>query len=427
MNIGILGHGVQGRAAYEYWDRPENQLTIVIENATDYDPKGLADIDKYDLLVRAPSLRPGALVEAAGTPAILDKVTTVTNEFFRVCPTKNIIGVTGTKGKGTTSTFIAKMLEAAGKRVFLGGNIGVPPLDLLKHDIQSEDWVVLELANFQLIDLKYSPHIAVCVTVTPEHLDWHRNAEEYIEAKQQLFVHQSPDDVAIYYAKSQLSQEVASVSPAPKLPYYAAPGAYVEGDQILIDGTVVCKTDEIKILGKHNWQNICAAVTATWQITQDQAAIHTVVTSLGGLPHRLELVREFDGVAYYNDSFAATPLATVAAIEAIVQPKVLIVGGHDRGLELDALVKSLQEHRSDIRTVLLIGAAARRVADALKAKNIHSYTVVEAQTMPEIVEAARAAAQSGDAVVLSPGFASFDMFQNFEDRGDQFKAAVEAL
>jgi len=207
MKIAILGYGSQGRAAYEYW-RDGNEITICdgnskLELPTDVNTQLGADhlkgLERFDLLVRSPIVHPRAIV-AANSPDILAKVTTVTNEFLRVCPTKNVIGVTGTKGKGTTSTLIALMLEAAGHRVHLGGNIGIPPLDMLKNDIQPDDWVVLELANFQLIDLQHSPRIAVCLMVVPEHLDWHTDPAEYFAAKTQLFRWQTAEDFAIYFA-----------------------------------------------------------------------------------------------------------------------------------------------------------------------------------------------------------------------------------
>lgn len=179
MKIAILGYGEQGRAAYEYWNRNGNNITVCDQNESVELPANvdkqlgknyLHDLEIFDLIVRSPSVHPSDISDA-NSSAILDKVTTVTDEFFRVCPTKNIIGVTGTKGKGTTSTLIARMLEADGKTVHLGGNIGTPPLDMLKAGIEDKDWVVLELANFQLIDIKHSPHIAVCLMVVPEHMD----------------------------------------------------------------------------------------------------------------------------------------------------------------------------------------------------------------------------------------------------------------
>lgn len=446
MRIAILGYAGQGKAAYEYWNCDGNEVVICDKN-TDIDaPEGaktrlgddhLKNLDEFDLLVRTPILHPSKILDAnPESPDILDKVTTVTNEFLRVCPTQNIIGVTGTKGKGTTSTMIAQMLHAAGKRVHLGGNIGIAPLELLKgagaldkkvSDILPDDWVVLELANFQLIDLKYSPHIAVCLMIEAEHLDWHADMEEYIAAKQQLFIWQEPDDKAVYFEQNANSKRVAAAGKGVKISYFQEPGALVKNGTICIEDQVICATNELKLLGEHNWQNVCAAVTAVWQIEQNIPAMRKVLKSFGGLPFRIELRREVDGIKYYDDSFATASGATIAAIEAIQEKKVLILGGFDRGLSLEKLADSLKKYERDIRKVILVGAAAGRLKEMLEQKGFYNYVEESSRNMDAIVRRARDFAHQGDAVVLSPAFASFDMFKNFEDRGRQFNEAVDKL
>jgi UDP-N-acetylmuramoylalanine--D-glutamate ligase len=432
MKIAILGYGAQGRSAYEYWKSPGNEITICDGKESLDAPEDvelrlgayhLKNLDEFDLIVRSPIVHPRDIV-SANSPEILGKVTTVTNEFMQICPTKNIIGVTGTKGKGTTSTLITKMLEAAGKRVYLGGNIGISPLDLLKNDIKPSDYVVLELANFQLIDLRQSPHIGVCVMVVPEHLDWHADMAEYVAAKQQLFASQTPEDIAIYYADNANSKEVASVSPGHKIPYFTPPGATVDNDTVTIQNIVICKTDEVKLLGKHNLQNVCAAVTAVWQITQDIEAIRSVATTFTGLEHRLELVGEVAGVKYYDDSFGTTPETAAVAVEAFEQPKVLILGGSDKGATFEKLAQTVKEN--NVKKVILIGVMAPKIETALRAAG-YEHTVKGGETMDEIVKTAQSAAGPGDIVLLSTACASFDMFKNYQDRGDQFKQAVRAL
>ncbi|HVV25725.1 MAG TPA: UDP-N-acetylmuramoyl-L-alanine--D-glutamate ligase [Candidatus Saccharimonadales bacterium] len=433
MKIAILGYGAQGRAAYEYW-RVGNEITVCDGNeqvelpagaARRLGPDHLKDLDGFDLIVRSPIVHPRDVV-AANSPAILDKVTTVTNEFFRVCPSKHIIGVTGTKGKGTTSTLIANMLAADGRRVHLGGNIGIPPLDMLKDDIRPEDWVVLELANFQLIDLSYSPPVGVCLMVVAEHLDWHADEAEYVAAKSRLFERQTSDDVAIYFAENDTSRQIAAHGAGRKIPYFAPPGATAANGVIVIDGQRICSTDELKLLGKHNWQNVCAAVTAVWQVTQNIEAMRTVLTSFSGLEHRLELVRELDGVRYYDDSFGTAPETAVVAIQAFSQPKVVILGGSDKGADYGQLARVIAE--SNIRKILLIGEQAARIGTALAAAGVDSGLVMPGgHNINEIAAAARAAAQPGDVVLLSPACASFDMFKNYKDRGEQFKKAVNSL
>lgn len=435
MKIAILGYGEQGRSAFDYWAGAGNQITICDKNPAaglpentvkQLGPDHLKNLDQFDLIVRSPIVHPRDII-AANSPEILNKVTTNTNEFMRVCPSKNIIGVTGTKGKGTTSSLIAKMLQTAGKRVHLGGNIGTAPLDLLKNNILSDDWIVLELANFQLIDLKYSPVIGVCLMVSPEHQDWHKDVEEYITAKQQMFVHQTDDDVAIYYAHNTYSQHITGVSRGHKVPYMKSPGADVINGVINIDGKDICRVEELKLLGKHNWQNVCAAITAVWHITQDVGVIKSVVANFSGLPFRIELRREVSGIKFYNDSFASAPDATAAAIEAIPEKQVLIVGGYERGLDLGEMVEAIVNNQEKIKKIVIIGATADRVEENLKNKGFTNYIKTGEKDMAKIVELARGQAESGDAVVLSPSFASFDMFKNFEDRGNQFNAAVEKL
>jgi UDP-N-acetylmuramoylalanine--D-glutamate ligase len=195
----------------------------------------------------------------------------------------------------------------------------------------------------------------------------------------------------------------------------------------MIDQTVLCDVSELKLLGKHNWQNVCAAATAVWQVIQAPDAIRQVLTTFSGLPNRLEFVRELAGVRYYNDSFASDPYATEAAIAAIPGTKVVVVGGYERMLPLEQFARTVAEHSKDIRTLILIGASAERVATALQAAHFTKFKLSPAKNMGEIVAEAHAHAEDGDAVLLSPGFASFDMFQNFEDRGRQFKEAVHEL
>jgi UDP-N-acetylmuramoylalanine--D-glutamate ligase len=276
VNIAIVGFGLEGKSAYSYF-KDGNSITVCDLADIDF-PDGiktqtgsdyLKDLERFDMIVRSPSIKPEDIAKANRDQSILSKVTSCTNEFFKVSPTKNIIGVTGTKGKGTTSTLVAKMLESSGKHVHIGGNIGVPAIDLLKQNIESDDWVVLELSSFQLIDIKYSPHIAICLMVVPEHLNWHSNIEEYYEAKSQLFRYQDAEDVSIFYAQNSNSKQIASNGNGKKLPYYENPGAIIDNQFVSIDGQDICHVSELKLIGKHNWQNICAAVTAVWQVDQN--------------------------------------------------------------------------------------------------------------------------------------------------------------
>jgi UDP-N-acetylmuramoylalanine--D-glutamate ligase len=294
----------------------------------------------------------------------------------------------------------------------------------------------LELANYQLIDIKASPHIAVCLMVVPEHLDWHADEEEYVEAKQQMFIWQNSDDVAIYYEKSKRSKEIAFGGRGQKIPYYHPPGAAVTNGSISIDGKQICRTDELKLLGSHNWQNACSALTAVWQVTKNIDAIRGVLTSFTGLEHRLEFVRELDGVKYYDDSFGTTPETAIVAIQAFKEPKILILGGSDKGANYDELSKTIKEN--EVRQVILIGntthpkykASAPDIEKSLRShgfEEIYSLVKPGGPTVQDILDQARNTAKNGDVILLSTACASFDMFKNYQDRGEQFKQAVLAL
>lgn len=430
MKVAIVGYDTEGTVSYEYFKAQGAEITICDQNSEATIPEGvdaqlgekyLENLDRFDRIVRTPGLHPSKIL--AQNPDVLDKITSQTNIFFEMSPTKNIIGVTGTKGKGTTSSLLTKMLEAAGKSAYLGGNIGVPPLSFLGQ-LTGESWVVLELSSFQLIDLKYSPHIAVCLMVEPEHLDWHEDFEEYIAAKQQLFIHQNSDDVAIYYAKNENSLSVADASEGTLLPYYEKPGAIVDKYEIVIDAQHICNVHELKLLGKHNSQNACAATTAIWQLTQDVAAIKSALIHFSGLEHRLEFVREVNNIKYYDDSFGTTPETAIVAIEAFDEPKIVILGGSDKGASFDKLAKTIQQN--NVRTVITIGERGPVIAEELQRIG-YTNILQGGSTMTEIVHAAQTAAQAGDVVLLSTGCASFGLFKNYKDRGEQFKQVVQAL
>ncbi len=435
MKVALLGFDIEGRASYEYFHARGDDITICDQNSELSVPAGVAtqlgegyldNLDAFDVLVRTPGLHPQHILDK--NPSVTSKITSGTNEFLANCSTKNVIGVTGTKGKGTTSTLIAKMLEAAGKRVHLGGNIGTPALSFLP-DIQPDDWVVLELSNFQLIDCHYSPHIAVCLMIVPEHLNWHPTMAEYLRAKANLFAYQTAEDITVYLGSDDDVTNIVESSPARKVPYGNPPGAAVDDGIISIEGVKIAETAELKLLGKHNWQNVCAAITAVWQAgIDDVAAMYSVLTSFSGLPHRLEFVRELDGVKYFNDSFSSGLHSTEAAILAISGPKIVILGGFDRMLPLEHFLDFASNNRDEFRKALIVGASGPRLATALKAAGFTKYELDEtAKTMEAVVAKARELASSGDSVVLSPGFASFDMFKNFEERGTQFRDVVNGL
>lgn len=430
MNIAIVGYGAEGQAAFAYLAAQGHVLTICDLSSEIEVPEGVAtqlgpdyvkDLNRFDLIVRSAGIAPHKILDV--NPDVAEKITSVIGIFLKDCPTKNIIGVTGTKGKGTTSTLITKMLEADAKHVKLGGNIGLPPLSFI-NELTPESWVVLELSSFQLIDITQSPHIAVCLMVVPEHLDWHADLQEYYDAKKQLFRYQTVNDIAIYNANYETSLAIAGVSGGSKIPYMTAPGARVSDDTIVIDDQVICHINEIKLLGAHNQQNICAAVTAVWQATQNVEAMRSVITSFSGLEHRLELVRERDGIRYYDDSFGTTPETAIVAMQAFSEPKIQILGGSDKGASYDELATAVKN--SNVRHVVLIGQQADRIQAALERADYHDFSA-GGDSMTDIVHEANNNAQAGDVVLLSTGCASFGLFKNYKDRGNQFKEVVNGL
>jgi UDP-N-acetylmuramoylalanine--D-glutamate ligase len=442
MKIAIAGFDTEGKSTFEFFrsrrdeDGKPNEITILDQNPTLDTPAGadvvlgdnyLSNLDRFDLIVRTAGLIPDQIF-AANPRLSHSKVSTQINEFFKASPTTNIIGITGTKGKGTTSTLVANILQAAGKDAHLAGNIGIPALDLIPK-LTTDSWVVLELSSFQLVDLKASPMIAVCLMVVPEHLNWHKDMAEYKTAKQQLFVWQTFDDIAIYNAESEHSQTIAEAGNGAKVPYLAAPGAVIDTGTdgrtaISIGGQTICHTDELKLLGEHNWQNVCAAVTAAWQVTHSLGAIRQVLTTFSGLPHRLELVREVGGVKYYDDSFGTTPETAIVALQAFKEPKVIILGGSDKGANYADLAAAVRD--GNVRKALLIGEQAPHIQAALESAGFTEFAA-GGDTMSDIVKTARATAQGGDVVLLSTGCASFDMFKDYKDRAAQFVDAVNKL
>jgi UDP-N-acetylmuramoylalanine--D-glutamate ligase len=321
------------------------------------------------------------------------------------------------------------MLVESGKKSYLAGNIGVPAVSLLSSDLNPEDYVVLEMSSFQLTDCNYSPYIAVCLMITQDHLDWHGQIQDYVKSKQNIVSHQSKDDIVVYLASNEKSKFLAESSKGIKIPYFKTPGAEIIDRNIVIDDQIICGVNEVGLIGIHNLENICAAITCVWQVSKDKAAIKKVIGSFTGLKNRLEFLRELDDVKYYNDSFASAPDAAIAAIRALSSTKVVIIGGFDRGLELEYIIDEViaEDKRGLIRKILLIGASAERLGQEMVAKGFGNFEILGSKDMNEIVKTASSLASSGDIVVLSPGFASFDMFKNFEVRGQAFVDAVAKL
>ncbi len=440
MKVALIGFGVENQASFRHFKRLGAEVTICDINDSMQVPDGvdtqlgeeyLQNLDKFDVIVRTVGMHPSIIL--AANPSVKPKITTAINLFFEACKTP-IIGITGTKGKGTTSTLILKILEAAGKKALLAGNIGDPALDILEA-AHAQDYIVLELSSFQLYDATYSPHIGVCLMVVPEHLNWHHDFEDYKYAKANLFRHQNSDDFAVYNALNDSSQEIVSVSAAKKIAYSVpASGnvprpkidAYVDGEAIYFDDQLICSTKDVKLPGRHNLENACAAIAATWGlINGDVGAIKSVLSTFTGLPFRLELVRELNGVKYYNDSFSTTPETAIAALKAFDQPKIIIVGGSDKGVPFNELAEAITT--SNVKHMLAIGQMGPAIADLARNKGFTSITTENLDSMSAVISKAHQLSSPGDIVLLSTGCASFGMFRDYKDRGKQFNQAVQAL
>ncbi len=428
MKIALLGYGIEAESAYKYFLKKYPAAEFVVyENKPE--PKkplpenvefhgGVKSFDniKADIAIRTPAINPKKA-------SVSGKVTSVTKLFFENCPAP-IIGVTGTKGKGTTASLINEILKAAGKKVWLVGNIGEPALDVLE-DIQPGDIVVYELSSFQLWDLKMSPHIAVVLMVEPEHLDVHDDNEDYVRAKSNIALFQSKEDSVVYYAKNDVSRSIAEASKGKQIPYPDERYVYEKDGYFYYQQQKICSIEALKLPGKHNIENACAAITVAWQWTQDGSAIQEGLSQFHGLPHRLKFVANKKGVEYYDDSIATTPGSTIAALKAFEQPKVVILGGSSKGSDFAGLATKIKS--LSIKKALIIGEEAENIKCNLDDVGFENYEVLSSVTMNDIVAKASELASSGDVVILSPACASFDMFKNYEARGEEFINEVEKL
>lgn len=424
MKIVIAGYGSEGRVSYEYFKARGNEVAIADERMIPPEelPPG-ADfmtgkdvflrLNGFDMVVRTAGLAPHK-IKTDG------RVWSATNEFFSQCKAP-IIGVTGTKGKGTTSSLIAAILTAAGKTVHLVGNIGMPALKVL-GDIQPEHIVVYELSSFQLWDLEKSPQVAVVLGIEPDHLDIHLDYADYIAAKGHSTENQSTTDRVVFNVHNEAAVSIAGLSVGQRLPYPSERTAHVQGSFFYYGDKELCETDQLQLPGEHNIENACAAITAAWPWVKDSAVIAEGLRSFNGLPHRLKFVAEIKGVRYFDDSIATTPGSAIAALKAFGEPKVIILGGSDKGAEYGAVVQLCKETGTRVIAIGETGAVIEKLCidNGIECARVNG-------GMSEVVATAHKMARSGDVVILSPASASFDQYKNYADRGDQFIAAVEAL
>lgn len=381
-----------------------------------------------DVVFRTPGLRPD-MPQIAAAVSGGSVLTSEMEAFFQVCPCP-IIAVTGSDGKTTTTTIIAELLKAAGKTVWLGGNIGHPLLCDADR-MEPEDYAVLELSSFQLMTMERSPHIAVVTNLAPNHLDMHRDMAEYVAAKENIFRHQRPGDIAVFNADNAITAEQASRAVGRSRLFsrqsVQRDGVFLRGEDIVCRSAagerVIMTTADIKIPGVHNVENYMAAIAAVDGLVPDDI-IRDFARSFGGVEHRIELVRTYKGVRYYNDSIASSPSRTIAGLRSFQEKVILIAGGYDKHIPFDVLGPEVTAH---VKLLVLCGATAEKIRAAVEAAPDYRPghpEILEVTPFRAAVEAARDHAVSGDVVTLSPACAAFDQFKNFAERGKTFKEIV---
>lgn len=383
------------------------------------DPDWLASLDVVFASPGVPIEHP-FLVEAHARGV---RVTSLIELFFELCPAP-IVGITGSAGKTTTTSLTGDVFRAAGREVFVGGNIGWPLLGELER-IQPSSWVVLELSSFQLEPMRRSPHIAVVTNVTPNHLDRHRTMEVYWAAKGQILNHQEPDDWAILNADDPWSARYEAVGRTRRFSLeHPVQGAFQAGDLLVVEGETLVRAHEVPVPGRHNLANVLASALACRAAGIPLDAIRSAVTAFHGVPHRLQVVAERHGVRFVDDSIATAPERSMAALHALQEPVVLIAGGRDKHLPMEDWARLIQRRA---RHVVLLGEMSGLIAEALQHVAPEFNAVSCAESMEEAVQQAAEAARPGDVVLLSPGGTSFDRYRDFEERGDHFSTVVRGL
>ena len=386
--------------------------------------EGYLDGLEADLVFRTPGMHPNNPALAALREGGAE-VTSEMEVFFECCPC-TILAVTGSDGKTTTTTLISEMLKAAGKTVWLGGNIGTPLLPRCR-EMKEEDYAVVELSSFQLMDMKRSPHIAVITNLAPNHLDVHKDMEEYIWAKENLFRFQSENDVLVLNADNDIT---AGFTGNGATKFFSrrgqTNGAWSDNEWVWRNGQKVLKKSDILLPGEHMVEDYMAAILAVEGLVEDET-IRQVARTFGGVEHRIELVRIKDGVRYYNDSIASSPTRTIAGLKSFPEKVLLIAGGYDKHIPYDVLGPEICKH---VKKLFLGGATGPQIRAAVE--NAPGYRpgypeIVDCADFTAAVHAAVAAAESGDVVLMSPASAAFDQFKNFMVRGDYFKKLIMEL
>ncbi|MGN0149805.1 MAG: UDP-N-acetylmuramoyl-L-alanine--D-glutamate ligase [Clostridia bacterium] len=412
--------------------RDREKLGDIADNLENIGVKLHLGADYLDYLTGEYIFRtPGLRYDVPQLIAARERGAVVTSEmelFCRICPSHKI-AVTGSDGKTTTTTLIHKMLTDAGYKTWLGGNIGNPLLSDTEQ-MKPEDWVVLELSSFQLHTMETSPEIAVITNLSPNHLDYHKDYQEYIDAKKNIFLHQNEDGIVVLNKDNTDSKPLADEAKG-KVKFFSRQSkadVYLDGEIIKRGNTDVLNIKDIKIPGMHNVENYMTAIAAVEGLVPDDIIVKTA-KEFGGVEHRIELVRTLDGVKYYNSSIDSSPNRTINTLRVFPKKVIMISGGKDKGIPYDEIGPAIADY---VKVLILIGATSDKIHDALnleisrtgKGKDVE---VIRAATYEEAVNTAKSKAVEGDVVLLSPASTSFDMFNNFMERGNLFKTLVNNL
>ena len=391
----------------------------------------LENLKGFSIIFRSPSCRPDApeIIDVVRKGAVL---TSEIEMLMQTCPA-TIIGITGSDGKTTTTSLIYEIIKQSGKKCYLGGNIGFPLFTKVR-EMTPEDVVVLELSSFQLMDMQISPHIAVITNISPNHLDIHKSYEEYIEAKKNIFKSQNKNDILVINYDNEITKEFKNEANG-KVIYFSRKTKLDDG--IIYDDEKIkeCKdkvrrhilnVKDIHLRGVHNYENVCAAIAATASLVEPEVQAKAI-QNFKGVAHRLEFVREIDGVKWYNDSIGTSPTRTIAGLNSFDEKIVLIAGGYDKHLDYTPIAKPIVENVSKL---ILMGATAEKiekvVRDELEAQG-KDMPIYHCSSLNEVVNKAKEIATSDEIVLFSPASASFDLFKNFEERGNLFKKLVNEL
>lgn len=380
-----------------------------------------------DIIFKTPGMR----FDVPELIAAKEKGSVVTSEmevFFDICPS-HIIAVTGSDGKTTTTTLIHKMMTRAGYKTWLGGNIGNPLLTDAEK-MKADDWVILELSSFQLHTMRKSPEIAVITNISPNHLDMHKDYQEYIDAKKNIMLYQNMENVLVVNLDNEVTAEIGKEANG-TVRYFSrqkTADVHLDGENIKRGSDIVLNIHDIKIPGMHNVENYMTAIAVVEGLVDD-AVITDVAKSFGGVEHRIELVRMVDGVSYYNSSIDSSPNRTINTLRVFPEKVIMIGGGKDKGIPYDEIGPSIAEH---VKVLILIGPTAGKIQDALDAEikktgNGKDIEVIRVSSYEDAVNTAKSRAVEGDTVILTPASTSFDMFRNFEERGNLFKKLVNEL